>query len=267
MDKQITKTRSAITGVIGFWVGSMLGNIFTYLIAISGIVGWMVGFIPQDQILVRLLFAIVLAFLTVGLGGAAAGVFNGWVLNRIDTGGDRRHYLVGAGYAYFVVHGILLLPILLLISLLGLYNNGPRIQPQAYLLLFSLLGLIYGLIISLTSHSQFQTDLGNSAGSCCWLHSGRCFAGSLLMAGRPPLLRVGPPAGDPAFNFHVIADQHTCWSFDWAGLSSSGTKKGKFRRQRLEAGALATGCCDWGFPGDPFCCSRFYPRRTKFFDC
>jgi hypothetical protein len=116
MDKQITKTRSAITGVIGFWLGSILGNIFTYLIAISGIVGWIVGFIPQEQILVRLLFAIVLAFLTVGLGGAVAGVFNGWALNRIDTGGDRRRFMVGAGYAYAVGHGILLIPIMLLSS-------------------------------------------------------------------------------------------------------------------------------------------------------
>ncbi len=150
MDKQITKTRSAVTGVIGFWLGSILGNIFTYLVAISGIVGWIVGFVPQEQILVRLLFAIALAFLTVGLGGAVAGVFNGWVLNRIDTGGDRRHFLVGAGYAYFVGHGILLIPIILVISLLGLYNNGPKIQPQSYVLLFSLFGLIYGLIIGLT---------------------------------------------------------------------------------------------------------------------
>ena len=149
MDKQTTKTRSAVTGVIGFWFGSILGNIFTYLIAISGIVGWIVGFIPQEQILVRLLFAIVLAFLTVGLGGAVAGVFNGWALNRIDTGADQRCFLVGAGYAYFVGHRILLIPIILLISLLGLYNNGPKIQPEAYLLLFGLLGLIYGLIIGL----------------------------------------------------------------------------------------------------------------------
>ena len=147
MDKQITKTGSALTGVIGFWLGSILGNIITYLIAVSGIVGWILGFVPQEQILVRLLFAIVLAFLTVGLGGVAAGVFNGWALNRIDTGGDRRRFMVGTGYAYGVGHGILLIPILLLISLIGLYNNGPKIQPQAYVLLFGLLGLIYGLII------------------------------------------------------------------------------------------------------------------------
>jgi hypothetical protein len=55
----------------------------------------------------------VLAFLTVGLGGVAAGVFNGWALNRIDTGGDGRRFLVGVGYAYGVGHGILLIPIIL----------------------------------------------------------------------------------------------------------------------------------------------------------
>jgi len=116
MDMQITKTGSALTGVIGFWLGSILGNIFTYLIAVSGIAGWILGFIPQEQILNRLLFAIVLAFITVCLGGVAAGVFNGWALNRIDTGGDRRRFMIGAGYAYAVGHGNLLIPIMLLSS-------------------------------------------------------------------------------------------------------------------------------------------------------
>jgi MFS family permease len=149
MDNQTTKARSAITGVIGFWLGGILGNIATYLIAISGLVGWILGFISQDQSFVRLLFAIVLAFLTVGLGGTVTGVFNGLALNRIDTGGDRRRLLVGAGYAYGVGQGILIIPVLLLISLIALYNNGPKAQPQAYMLLFGLLGLIYGLIIGL----------------------------------------------------------------------------------------------------------------------
>jgi len=149
MDKEITKSRSAITGVVGFWLGGILGNFAIYLIAISGLVGWILGFLPEDQSLVRLLFAIVLAFVTVGLGGAVTGVFNGWALNRIDTGGDRRNLMIGAGYAYGVGQGILLIPFLLLISLIALYNNGSKAQPQSFVLLFGLFGLLYGLIIGL----------------------------------------------------------------------------------------------------------------------
>lgn len=149
MDNDITKSRSVITGVVGFWLGGILGNFATFLIIISGSVGWILAFLPEEQSLVRLLFAIVLAFVTVGLGGVVTGVFNGWALNRIDTGSDLRQLLVGAGYAYGVSQGILLIPMLLVISLIALYNNGSKSQPQAYLLLFGLFGLVYGLIIGL----------------------------------------------------------------------------------------------------------------------
>jgi len=60
-----------------------------------------------------LLFTIVLAFSTVGLGGVATGVLKGCAMNRIDTGSDRHRFLVGTGYAYDIGHGILLIPIIL----------------------------------------------------------------------------------------------------------------------------------------------------------
>jgi phosphatidylserine/phosphatidylglycerophosphate/cardiolipin synthase-like enzyme len=44
---------------------------------------------------------------------------------------------------------MLIIPVLLLISLVAMYNNGTNTQPQAYMLLFGLLGLVYGLIIGL----------------------------------------------------------------------------------------------------------------------
>jgi len=36
---------------------------------------------------------------------------------------------------------------MLLISLIAMYNDGAETQPQAYMLLFGLLGLVYGLIV------------------------------------------------------------------------------------------------------------------------
>jgi len=90
---------------------------------------------------VRLFFGILLAFVIIGLGGAITGVVNGVAINRIDTGGERRRYLIGAGYAYGVGQGMLIIPVLLLISLIGIYNNGTQDQPQGYILLFGLLGL------------------------------------------------------------------------------------------------------------------------------
>ena len=49
--------------------------------------------------------------------------------------------MVGECYAYGVGHGILLIPIRLLIGFIGLYNIGLKSQPRAYVLLFGLLCL------------------------------------------------------------------------------------------------------------------------------
>jgi hypothetical protein len=39
--------------------GAVLGNAATYLIGISGLAGWLLGFLPQDQSYVRLFFGVV----------------------------------------------------------------------------------------------------------------------------------------------------------------------------------------------------------------
>lgn len=95
----------------------------------------------------RLFFGLLLAFVIIGLGGAVTGVFNGMAFNRIDLGGNRRHYMFGGGCAFGIGQGILIIPVLLLISLIGIYNNGTNTSPQGYMLLFGLLGLVYGLIV------------------------------------------------------------------------------------------------------------------------
>ena len=71
MDTHPTKLRSVFIAVLGFWLGAVLGNVGTYLIGISGLAGWLLGFLPQDQSFVRLFFGILLAFVIIGLGGAS----------------------------------------------------------------------------------------------------------------------------------------------------------------------------------------------------
>jgi hypothetical protein len=148
MEQQPSRLRSVITSVFGFWLGGLLGIIAIFLIAISGFLGWVLGFVPPGQSFVRLLAAVLLVFIIVGIGGAVTGVFNGLVLQRIDRQGGRR-LLLGAGYAYGIGQGTLIMPMLLLISLISLYNNGSPGEPLAYLLLFGFLCLVYGLLIGL----------------------------------------------------------------------------------------------------------------------
>ena len=143
------RIRAVLIGILGFCVGGIVGNLFTYLLVISGFTAWLVNFIPENQPLVRLLAAILTAFLVVALGGAVTGIVNGLAVKRIDVEANTRRYLVGFGYAFAIGQGIFVIPVLLLISFISIYNNAPQTQPQAYLILFGLLGLIYGILIGI----------------------------------------------------------------------------------------------------------------------
>jgi phosphatidylserine/phosphatidylglycerophosphate/cardiolipin synthase-like enzyme len=147
MDVESSKTRSAMTGVLGFWLGGILGGLTLLVLAISGGIGRILSLVPEGQAFVRLLTAVLLAFIMVALAGAVTGVFNGYILSRIDRAGTRRQLMVGGGFAYGIGQGTLFIPSLLIISVLALYNNGHPSQPLAYVLLFGLLGLIYGLLV------------------------------------------------------------------------------------------------------------------------
>jgi phosphatidylserine/phosphatidylglycerophosphate/cardiolipin synthase-like enzyme len=83
------------------------------------------------------------------MGGAITGVVNALAISRIDQEANRRRYRLGFGYAFAIGQGIFFIPTLLLISLISLYNNAPRTQPEAYLIFFGLLGLIYGLLMGI----------------------------------------------------------------------------------------------------------------------
>ena len=69
MNKHPTKTRSVLITVLGFWLGAFLGNVGTYLIGKSGLAGWLLGMVPQDQSYVRLFFGILLDALDVPVTG------------------------------------------------------------------------------------------------------------------------------------------------------------------------------------------------------
>lgn len=149
MSNENSTLQNIMTGVVGFSLGGILGNFFTYLIVISGIFSRMLNMIPESQPLVRLFTAITSAFIIIGLGGAVTGMINGLSLIRIDREAVRGHYIFGSGYAFAIVQGILVIPIMLSISLISFYNNAPRTQPSAYLIFFGLMGLIFGLLIGL----------------------------------------------------------------------------------------------------------------------
>ena len=100
------KLQDILVGIIGFILGGIAGNIFTYLLILSGFASWVVGLIPENQTFVRILGAILTAFLVVALGGAFTGVINGLAILRIDQQANKRRTLFGFGYAFGIGQGI-----------------------------------------------------------------------------------------------------------------------------------------------------------------
>lgn len=138
-----------LIGVIGFLLSALVGILTGFLFFRLGIFRLLINLTPEGQPLVRLFTAIVLAFLGVGLAGAAYGLLCGQTLHRIDPQGSRRRYLLGGAFAYGISYAILLIPLLLLTALFARYNQGSSRDPFSFMALFTLLGTIYGLLSGL----------------------------------------------------------------------------------------------------------------------
>ena len=138
-----------LTGLVGFILATAAGFLTSYLLFKTGFLRLLLNLVPEDQPLVRLLLSLFLIFVGVGVGGAVNGFLRGYTLHLIDRGGSRRRYLLGGAFAYGISQGVLLIPMLLLIAIIGKYNPGSVKDPASFLILFSLLGGIYGLVSGL----------------------------------------------------------------------------------------------------------------------
>ena len=138
-----------LTGLVGFILATTAGFLTSYLLFRTGFLRLLLNLVPEGQPLVRLLMSLILIFLGIGLGGAVNGYLRGYTLHLIDRGGSRKRYLLGGAFAYGISQGVLLIPMLLLIAIIGKYNPGSTKDPASFLILFSLLGCIYGLVSGL----------------------------------------------------------------------------------------------------------------------
>ena len=141
--------RSFGTGLVGYILAGVVGSVAIFLIFSSRALGLFLKPVPAEQPLVRLLAGILLAFLGIGLGAAAGGVLRGYVNQRVDPDASQRRNLLAGAFSSGISQGILLIPFLLVIALVGLYNNGSAKDPASFAALFGIFGLIYGLIFGL----------------------------------------------------------------------------------------------------------------------
>ncbi|MFO7683807.1 MAG: hypothetical protein R6X34_27570 [Chloroflexota bacterium] len=202
----ISYRRSFFTGLLGFIVAGIASNLATLLLFASGVLTWLTGLVPEGQPLVRLLVGVILAFVGVGVGGAVGGLVRGYVLQRIDAQGSRPRYLTSAALANGLAHGVLVIPALLLISLISVYNPGSEKNPTIYMVVFGLLGVLFGLLngfvlAALTARPRYALLpwLANAAGS---LLGGVLFG---LVLWRPAWLASSPVEALTGALFLIIA--------------------------------------------------------------
>ncbi len=151
---ETTKTKESrwkilLNGLTGFLLAALVGILTGFVFFRLGIYQFLIGLVPDDQPLVRIVTALLLVFAGVALAGAAYGILSGVTLQRVDPQGSRRRYLLGGAFAYGITYGILLVPSLLLIALLGQYNQGSSKDPASFIALFGLIGLLFGLLSGL----------------------------------------------------------------------------------------------------------------------
>jgi len=146
MTAQRTYSRSFWIGLVGFMLGGVIGAVATYILFTSGILTVVVELVSPGQPFVRYLFGIILAFLGIGLGGAIDGLVCGYSLHLVDRAGSRTRYLVGGAFSTGISQGILVIPIMLFISLVSIYNVGSQKDPASFIVLFALIGCLFGLL-------------------------------------------------------------------------------------------------------------------------
>ena len=142
----LSYARSFWIGLFGFVLGGIIGALSTYLLFSSGVLTLVVDLVSPGQPFLRYLFGIILAFVGISLGGAVDGLICGYTLNFIDREGNRTRYLLGGTFATGISQGILVIPIMLFISLVSIYNVGSQKDPASFVVLFAIIGFLFGLL-------------------------------------------------------------------------------------------------------------------------
>lgn len=141
--------RNFLTGAFGYLVGLLAGVLFIILVARVGLVGWLVGLIEEDQVLIKLIAKPLVAGLMLALGGALVGGLGGRALSSILGVPHKRRQVIGSAVAFAVTLSGLTFLYLLLLSFIGIYNNFTANPIDQYLIVFGLFGLIFGLLTGL----------------------------------------------------------------------------------------------------------------------
>lgn len=139
--------RQSLISGLAYGVGLSLGNVFSAFLMQSVPASWFLYGSP----VFRLALGILLAFFISGLGGLLGGLVGGYSLPPIGwaMSKGRRGNSWRSGITFGVGYGLLIFPILLIVTLLAFYDvsNTP---PRVFSLVFGVVGLVFGGIMGLS---------------------------------------------------------------------------------------------------------------------
>jgi hypothetical protein len=141
--------RSILFGGLAFGLGGAIGYFALYLMIRSQLLNYPLRLVPEGQPLVLLLSTIVLLIIGIGITTGAGGAIGGYALSSIDPIYPRRKYIWRTAIAAGVTQSILILPLILLVAIIALYNNGLDRDANGQVIIFAIFGVVFGLIFGL----------------------------------------------------------------------------------------------------------------------
>ncbi|MBP6470163.1 MAG: hypothetical protein KBE23_15890 [Chloroflexi bacterium] len=138
----MTRSHQLLLSSFAYGAGLLIGNVFSFFLFDQIPANWFLYGNPAA----RLIVGVLLAFFVSGLGGLLGGAVGGWTLPPLGQGKDRRGNAWRSGVTFGVGYGLLLFPVILIVSLLS-YYEVVYTPVFVFGLLFGVIGLIFGSIM------------------------------------------------------------------------------------------------------------------------
>ena len=140
-----TRPKQILYSGLAYGLGLLVGNVISYILFALTPANWFLYGSP----VFRLVFGLLLAFFIAGVGGLFGGSVGGATLPTIGQGKERRGYVWRSGITFGFGYGLLIFPIILIVSLLSFYDISAT-PVYVFSVVFGLVGVIFGLIMGIS---------------------------------------------------------------------------------------------------------------------
>lgn len=138
-----------LRGALGFGTGYFLGACLTSIIFRGILADRLELIVSSQQPLLRIFIVIVLIVFIFGLWGTLAVEMGYRAIAKINVSYTSKKFKSRMRISYAVTHGILIIPFIFLTAIVAFYSDPSSTEVGKYIKFFGVLGIIYGLFISL----------------------------------------------------------------------------------------------------------------------